>query len=101
MANRQAELQQYLRELRLPTIAQQCSEIALKATREGLSHEAFLHEMLRLEVEARSQRRRERLLQHSRLPREKTFATLQMEAFPAAVRLHLERLRGGAFLDQA
>jgi DNA replication protein DnaC len=101
MANRQAELQQYLRELRLPTIARACSEIALKATREGLSHEAFLHEMLRLEVEARSQRRRERLLQHSRLPREKTFATLQLDAFPAAVRLHLERLRDGAFLDQA
>jgi DNA replication protein DnaC len=87
--------------LRLPTIAQQCSEIALKATREGLSHEAFLHEVLRLEVEARTQRRRERLLHTSRLPREKTFATLQMDTFPAAVRLHLERLRDGSFLDQA
>jgi DNA replication protein DnaC len=101
MANRQAELQQYLRALRLPTIAQQCSEIALKATREGLSHEAFLHEVLRLEVEARTQHRRERLLHLARLPREKTFATLQLDAFPAAVRLHLERLRAGDFLEQA
>lgn len=101
MASRQAELHGYLHELRLPTMAQQCSDIALKATREGLSHEAFLHELLRLEVEARAQRRLERLLLQSHLPREKTFATLQFEAFPAAVRLHLERLQDGTCLADA
>jgi DNA replication protein DnaC len=101
MGSRQAELQAYLRELRLPVVAQQCSEVALKATREGLSHEAFLHEVLRLEVEVRTQRRLERLLVQSRLPREKTLATLQLETFPAAVRLHLERLRDGTFIQEA
>jgi DNA replication protein DnaC len=101
MLNRQAELRTFLKELRLPTLAQQCSDLALKAAREGLSHEEFLHEALRLEMEARTQRRRDRLLQESGLPREKTFATLQMEAFPASLRLHLDRLREGTFLADA
>jgi DNA replication protein DnaC len=101
MPNRQAELRTFCRDLHLPTLAQQCSDLALKATREGLSHEEFLHELLRLEVEARTQRRLERLLQAAHLPAEKTFATLQVDAFSPTVRLHLERLRDGAFLEQA
>jgi DNA replication protein DnaC len=101
MANRQAELQGYLRELRLPTIALHCTDLALKATREGLSPEEFLHEVLRLEVEARAQRRLERLAQAAHLPQEKTLATLQLDAFPATIRLHLERLRTGTFLEEA
>jgi len=101
MANRQAQLQSYLKELRLSTMAQACSDLALKAAREQLSHEEFLHELLRLEVEARTQRRLDRLLQESGLPREKTFATLQSEAFPAPIRLQLDRLRDGAFLKEA
>ncbi len=101
MANRQAELQGFLKELRLPTIAHHCAALALKAAREGLSPEEFLHEVLRVEVEARAHRRLERLSQAAHLPQEKTFVTLQLETFPAPVRLQLERLRDGTFLEQA
>ena len=50
---------------------------------------------------AARQRRVERLLRQSGLPREKTFRTLDLERFPAALRLQIERLRAVAFLEQA
>ena len=52
MPNRQAELRTMLQELRLPTMATACPEVALKAAKEGLSHEAFLYELARLECES-------------------------------------------------
>jgi DNA replication protein DnaC len=66
-----------------------------------LSHEAYLFELARLEAEARAQRRRDRRLAESGLPREKTFATLQLDRFPAPVRVHLERARRGDWIEQA
>src|SRR5689334_13553529 len=95
------ELTSQLHALKLPTMAESFSEIALKAVRNGLSHEAYLHELVRLEGEAREQRRRARLLQESGLPREKTFRTLQLGAFPPLVRQQVERLRSGAFVQHA
>src|SRR5436305_480109 len=57
MPNRQLELQTMLHSLRLPTMAQVCADLALKSVKEGLSHEAFLYELARLECERRSQQR--------------------------------------------
>jgi len=101
MSNRQIELQAMLHSLRLPTMAEVCSELALKAAKEGLSHEAFLYELARLEDERRSQQRIERLLAQSGLPREKTFDTFQLDRLPLSVRGQLERLRSGEFVKDA
>ena len=101
MSSRHTELTGQLHALKLPTMAESFSEIALKAVRNGLSHEAYLHELVRLEWEAREQRRRARLLQESGLPREKSFRTLQLGAFPPLIRQQIERLRSGAFVQQA
>ncbi len=101
MSSRYTELTTQLRSLKLHTIAESFSDIAVKAVRNGLSHEAFLHELVRLECEAREQRRRSRLLQESGLPREKTFRSLQLGVFPPIVRQQIERLRRGTFVQQA
>jgi DNA replication protein DnaC len=101
MSSRHTELTQQLRALKLSTMAECFSDIALKAVRNHLSPEAYLHELVRLECEAREQRRRARLMQESSLPREKTFATLQLGAFPPLIRQQIERLRTGAFVEQA
>jgi DNA replication protein DnaC len=101
MANRQLEFQTMLQSLRLPTMAQVCAELALKSAKEGLSHEAFLYELARLECERRSQQRIERLLTQSGLPREKTFATFQMDRLPMSVRGQIERVRTGEFVKEA
>lgn len=101
MSSRYTELTSQLRSLKLSTMAESFSDIALKAVRTGLSHEAFLHELVRLECEAREQRRRVRLLSESGLPREKHFGTLQLGAFPPLIRQQIERLRSGTFVQQA
>jgi DNA replication protein DnaC len=101
MSNRQEELTAMLRELRLPTMATSCAQIALKASKENLTHEGFLYELAHLECEERAQRRMERHLIQSKLPREKTFRTFQWERLSPALRLQIERLRSGAFVNHA
>jgi DNA replication protein DnaC len=101
MPNREEELRATLRELRLPTMATLCSQVALKASKEHLTHEGFLYELAHLECEERTQRRIERHLIQSKLPREKTFRTFQWERLPPALRLQIERLRSGQFVTQA
>lgn len=99
--NRSAELTSLLRGLKLMAMADSVADVALKAARANLSHEAFLYELVRLEQEQRSQRRVERLRRESGLPREKTFATLELATFPPLVRQQVERLRRGEFVAQA
>jgi DNA replication protein DnaC len=99
--NRQEELRVLLRTLHLSRTAATFAEIALKAAKEGLGHEAYLYELARQECEHRTQQRVARRLHQSGLPREKTFRTLQMERFPPALRLQIERLRPGAFVSEA
>ncbi|MFL5804551.1 MAG: IS21-like element helper ATPase IstB [Roseiflexaceae bacterium] len=101
MSNRLAELTALLQRLKLSTMAESVSDVAVKAARNGLSHEAFLHELARLEWEQREQRRIDRHLRASGLPRDKTFQTLQVACFSPLIRAQLERLRTGTFVQQA
>src|SRR5918911_3143742 len=99
--NRQDELRDLLRMLQLSRMAATFADLALKAAKDHLSHEAFLYELAHLEWEHRTQLRIERRLRHSGLPREKTFRTLQLDRFPPALRLQIERLRTGTFVGDA
>jgi DNA replication protein DnaC len=99
--DRHTELVSMLHTLRLPAIADTFADVALKAAKAGLTHEAFLYELIRGECEQRDQRRTARLRRQSNLPEEKTFRTLQLDRFPLAIRQQVERLRSGAFLGEA
>jgi DNA replication protein DnaC len=101
MPDRQAEMRQMLRALRLPAIAALYEDLALKAAKGNLTHEAFLYELVRAECIQRDEHRVARLQRLSGLPPDKTFRTLQLEKFPPLIREQLERLRSGAFLDDA
>jgi DNA replication protein DnaC len=101
MANRHQELTRLLKTLQLSHTAETFTELAMRAAREGLTHEAFLYELAEHEYAYRQQRRLERLLRESRLPREKTFAQLDVVRFGAVVMQQVERLRSGAFVEQA
>ena len=101
MADRHASLLAMLRELKLPAMVDQVAELARKAAKANLTHEAFLYELVEAEVAQREARRVERLRRRSGLPAEKTFRTLQLDRFPAAVRQQVERLRRGTFLQEA
>ncbi len=101
MPDRHAELLAMLHTLKLPAMADAVADLALKAAKAGLTHEAFLYELVRGECDQRDQRRIARLLRQSGLPQEKTFRTLQLERFPLAIRQQVERLRGGTFVEEA
>src|SRR5438552_18607585 len=96
-ADRQAEMRLMLRSLKLPAIAALYQDLALKAARASLTHEAFLYELVRAECIPREALRVTRVQRLSALPPDKTFRTLQLDRFPALIREQLERLRSGAF----
>ena len=100
-ANRHDELGAMLRRLNLSHSARHFADLALAATKASWTHEAFLHEVARQECEFRDQRRTARLLQQSGLPPEKTFRTLDLAPFGPTLRLQVERLRTGAFVEEA
>lgn len=96
-----AELLTLLRTLNLTAMAGAVEDSALRAAKEGLSHEAFLLELLRVERAAKQARRIERMLRQSDLTSGKTFRSLDLARFDAATRLQIERLRDGHFLQEA
>lgn len=99
--NRHNELQTLLEHLKLSGMAAHFADLALKAAKEGLSHEAYLHELAKQEEAIRDARRTERLLRQSGLPQEKTFRTFDLKRLSPSLQLHIERLKQGVFLDQA
>src|SRR5207248_303677 len=99
--NRHTELRSLLEHLNLGAMAQAFADVALKAAKEGLSHEAYLFALATCEEEQRIQRRTARLLRQSGLPQEKTLRTFDLQRLSRALQLHIERLKSGAFLEQA
>jgi len=99
--NRAIELQTLLTQLNLGVIADVLADVALRAAKEGLSHEAYLYELVRLETEQRTQRRTARLMRASGLPVEKTFRTLALSRLSPSLQLQLERLKSASFLETA
>jgi DNA replication protein DnaC len=76
-------------------------DLALRAAKASLTHEAFLYELVQAECAQREAHRIARLRRQSGLPLDKTFETLDLTLFPPAVQLQVERLRSGAFLVDA
>jgi len=68
MINRESELRALLEELNLDAMASLFADLALKAAKENLSHEAYLFELAKQEKEQRVARRTARLLRQSGLP---------------------------------
>jgi DNA replication protein DnaC len=99
--DRHSELTSMLKTLKLPAMATCFPDLALKAAKANLTHEAFLYEVVLAECGQRDEHRTARLLRRSELPLEKTFRTFQLERFAPQIRQQVERLRTGAFLDEA
>jgi len=99
--NRHTELHTQLTQLNLTAMADVFADVALRAAKEGLSHEAYLSELARLEIEQRTQRRTARLVRASGLPAEKTFRTLSFSRLSPGLQLQVERLKSASFLETA
>jgi DNA replication protein DnaC len=99
--NRHTELHTLLTQLNLGAMADAFADVALRVAKEGLSHEAYLYELARLEMEQRTQRRTARLLRAAGLPVEKTFRPLSLSRLSPSLQLQLERLKSASFLETA
>jgi len=99
--SRHDELRTLLERLNLGGMAAVFTDLALKAAKENLSHEAYLFELARHEEELRTQRRTARLLRASGLPQDKTFRHFSLSKLTPQLQLQIERLKGGEFLASA
>jgi DNA replication protein DnaC len=100
-ANRHHDLRALLERLNLGGMADVFADLALKASKENLTHEAYLYELAKHEEEQRTQRRTNRLLRLSGLPQEKAFRTFNLGRLSPQLQLQIERLKSGSFLEQA
>jgi DNA replication protein DnaC len=90
----------YLRDLHVPTIRECFEDMARMAEQESWSYERYLAELAERECETRRQRKMERLLRESRLPREKNLDSLDRERLPIKVKQQIMTLLDGTFLDR-
>lgn len=90
-----------LRSLRLPGFVAHYTDVAAKATKESATYEQYLQHLTEIEHSERKQRRIEKNLRASNLPREKTLAHLDQSKLPTAVRRQLPMLCEGGFSDRA
>jgi DNA replication protein DnaC len=90
-----------LRSFKLPAFVREYNLVAERAAAEGLSHPEYLLALAEVEAAERDARRTARHLEESRLPREKTLATYDLDRLPAKVRTTFATLRDGSFVDRA
>jgi DNA replication protein DnaC len=94
-------LTECLKQLHLPAVAGNCSQLAAMAANEGWPYDQYLLALCELEMEERKQRKIQRLLAASRLPKEKTWANFDRTRLPSSVLRRFEALLKGEFLDRA
>ena len=96
-----ATLPMLLRSFKLPAFVREYGTFAGRAAAEGLSHPEYLLALAEIEAAERDARRTARLLEESKLPREKTLGSYDLDRLPAKVRTTFAALRDGSFLDRA
>ena len=100
MSNVKKRLEEYLKELHLPTVRESFEEVAHKAGKEELSYEQYLLELVELESQIRLENRIQRLMRQSKLPLEKDIASFELKRLPAKVKRQVKTLLDGSFLDR-
>jgi DNA replication protein DnaC len=93
-------LEEYLKELHLPTVREHFEEVARSAQKEELSYERFLLELVELESQVRRETRIQRRMRQSKLPPEKNLASFELNRVPAKIRRQVKTLLDGSFLDR-
>lgn len=95
-----AALDVLLRGLKLPAFVAHHESLGERATREGWTFERYLRGLADLEFEERRERRIERLLKQSGLPKDKTLASVDRAKLPKAVQRQLPALCEGGFVER-
>ena len=93
-------LEMLLKSFKLPTFAREYAAVGDTAAREGLTHPAYLLALARMEAHERADRRTLRLLEESRLPKEKSLASFDLSRLSPKARTSFNALKDGSFLDR-
>ena len=84
----QNEIQEYCSLLRLNAISEHLEEAIASAT----DYEGFLHQLLRMEIDAEEDRARERKIKAAKVPYRKYIEDLEMNLLPEGMQKHLPEL---------
>lgn len=90
----------YLKQLRLPGIAQHLSDVTRQAEEDGRSYLEFLRVLLEAEVTQRRENQARRLLAQAKFPLSKGLETFHFDAVPSLDRQKALNLARGEFVDQ-
>jgi DNA replication protein DnaC len=100
-AAREAVLEQYCRELKLPSLLRHYPALARQASDGGWPYEEFLHQLLEGEVRSRQESSTRRLLREARFPELKTLEQLEWSALKGVSRPKVVELASGQYIEQA
>jgi len=96
-----ATVEQFCRQLRLPTIASQFEGLAQEATKSNQTHIRYLAELLSAELDERERHTIERRIKESRVPRLKTLNEFDFAAAPHIQAKLVRELSEGGYLKAA
>ncbi len=96
-----AAIRAHCRQLRIPTVADQCLQLSQAAAREGTTHLAFLEALLADEVEQRTGHAVANRLRDAQLPRLKTLEEFDFNAAPQVNATQLLTLADGAYIQRS
>ena len=94
-------LEMMFREFHLPTMAARSSEMMQSAETQNWGYRKLLVGLCEAEAADRRERKRERLLRESGLPKGKTLGNLEESQLPDKVRRQLPTLLDGGFIERA
>jgi len=94
-----ASIQAAARELKLPIVRSQAAELAADAQRSSVTYLGFLADLLEAEVDARTERRRQRRVNEAKFPRLKRLADFDLTAAPTVNPATIATLAAGDYID--
>lgn len=97
----QSAIQQYTRQLRLPTVGGQFLKLAEEAVKQKQGHVAYLEALLGVEVEERERNAVARRIQEAKFPKVKTLEDFRFEEAPHLPAAEIRKLAEGGYLSRS
>jgi DNA replication protein DnaC len=99
--SRQSELEALLSGFHLPSFTKHYQQYAREAEKQRIDHVGYLYQLAQVESEERYNRRTERLLKQSKLPKSKMLEDFDFSRFPDLSESTIRSIADGGSLDKA
>jgi len=97
---RNITLDNYCKQLRLPTIAQEYSRIAHQCSKDNQGYDVFLKDLLEIEIAARSSKSIIRRIKEAKFPTDKTMDSFKFDALPKLNKKRILELADCSFIER-